>query len=107
MLNREQLLAAREPIAGTVNVPEWGGEVGIRRMTAAEIVAMRDGGVGDGIEWLCRFLASVLCDAAGEPLFAADDWQQLESRGLETLMTVSKQAQKLNGIGAAEQVEKN
>jgi|WetSurMetagenome_2_1015567.scaffolds.fasta_scaffold26577_4 hypothetical protein len=101
MLSREQILVAKETLAGTIAVPEWGGDVGVRRLSAAEVVAMRDAAdEGNQIDWVAGFLGSVLCDDAGAALFPGDDWRQLKTRSIETLLRLSKEAQRLNGIGA-------
>jgi hypothetical protein len=110
MLSREQILAAKEPPAGTIAIPEWGGDVGIRRLSALEIRELRKDNPGeDTIESLARFAAQVLCDDRGDRLFSDAQAPELESRGWTVLLAIAKKANHLNGgtAEAREEIRKN
>ena len=103
MLNGQQILAACEPPAGTVDVPEWGGSVGIRRLSAAEVRGLRTDNEGeDNLRSLARFVGLVLCDELGRRLFDDASFGQLESRGFAALLRISREAQRLNAMTSDE-----
>jgi len=110
MLSREEIDAAMEPPAGVVPMPEWGGDVGIRRLSAQELVELRgQPDDADTVESLAKLAARVMCNQSGARLYAADEWPRLMSRGLDLLLRVAKEAQRLNLMSkdAREELRKN
>jgi len=116
-LTRDQILAAPDLKTESVPVPEWGGEVLVRMMTASE----RDDFeaklfVGEGEkrrvnqkDFRARLCAIVLVDDKGERLFKVDDVELLGRKSAAALERVFEVAQRINGLGekAVEEAKKD
>lgn len=117
MLDRETLRKAMRGPIKTIDVPEWGGEVGIRRLSAGDLVRLRELIKIDGTERTeaanlnatCEMLAMSLCDSDAKPIFTADELRDWDGQQVGILQTVLAAAQEHNGMGdnAAEDLEKN
>lgn len=108
MLNRDQILAAKEPLAGRITIEEWGGEIGIRRLSAAELVDIRETAEQtDNIRSLAKLAARLIGDDDNERIFSEDDTEALIGRGYATLDKIVREGMKLNGIsGQAQEITK-
>lgn len=92
-----------------VDVPEWGGHVNVRVMTANERdmleLRFKDNRVG------CRaFIAAMLCcDDNGTDLFGDDDIAMLSGKSAAALNRIFELAMRLNGLTdeAVAELEKN
>lgn len=104
MLKREEILAAQEPPADVLDLSEWGGKVGIRRLTAQEVVDLRnltsegEDAEKEGYPSLCRLVALFLCDDKGTRLFADDEAHLLMSRGADLLRRIVQQGLEKNQL---------
>jgi hypothetical protein len=106
-LTRDQILAAPDLKTEIVAVPEWGGEVIVRMMTAAE----RDDfesklfiGEGDKrrvnqANFRARLCSICLVDDSGDRLFKVEDVDALGRKSAAALERVFEAAQRLNGMG--------
>ena len=107
MLNRDQILQARELPTEDVEVPEWGGTVTVKALTAAE----RDGyeasmieGKGKGQRVSMKNVRARLCvrcmiNGDGGRIFSDDDAEQLGQQPASALDRVYEVAARLNGVG--------
>ena len=113
-VSRETILAAVDLKTETVAVPEWGGAVMLRGMTAGE----RDGfdqGVTDARQAKeptmvrARLVALTAVDATGVRLFTDADVPALAAKSGAVLDRLFEIAARLSGIGRrdAEELEKN
>lgn len=117
MLTREQILAAKECAVEIVAVPEWGGEVGMRRMSCREAEAFQDwlntrqtdGGTIHMMDLRATLLSKVLCDAAGQRLFSEEDIEALGAKSNDVMHRLFIKAKAVNLIveDAVEETEKN
>lgn len=82
MLDRGQIehgaSERRKQTVSSVEVPEWGGEVGIRRMSAADLKETGfwdTNGSGDAAfaDVIPRVLAGCICDSSGNRLFSYEE----------------------------------
>lgn len=101
MLTREQILQANDLRTMEVEVPEWGGTVRVRTMTARErqkyqgIIADSKGKMpGNFIEQFCQIC---LVDENDKQLFTGDDLQKLGEKSAVALNRVFEAALELNG----------
>lgn len=108
LLSKDQILAAQDIRFETVAVPEWGGEVRIRSMTAAD----RD----DYEQWLieqtggdtskrlynmrARLVALAIVSEDGERLFNDDDVAALCKKSASAMGRIFDAAMALNAIAA-------
>lgn len=113
MLDRETILGADDLRRETVEVPEWGGTVSVRMLTAEEKVAFAktfDKAGEDAHNFLAELAVLTLCNERGARLFDANgDVKLLGRKSAEALERVCRVAQELNGLtnDAAEKAVKN
>ena len=105
-LTAEQILAAPDLKRERVRVPEWGGEVYVRTVTAgdketfeADILAETEGDPQKRRRFIrAGWVVLTTCDAEGRPLFAADDREALNSKGASAIDRIVNVAFRLNGV---------
>jgi hypothetical protein len=116
MLDRESILRAEDLPRERVDVPEWGGSVWVRAMTAAERDALDAAQYlsgDDEAERLRNFRARVavatICDENGKLLFSPQDVELLGRKSSVALERICRVAFRLNGLTekALEQAKKN
>ena len=105
-LSKNAILAADDYKYGTVSVPEWGGEVRVRGLTAYEqsIVAKL---VTDEkkSEVTLKVVQFGCVDENGERLFSSADVDQLKTKSFSVIQRLGEKILKLTGIGDADEVE--
>lgn len=102
-LSRETFLAADDRPLFKVEVPELGGFVYVRPMSAGEAQAF------DGEATVTSMVADYTVDADGERLFTAEDVELLEKKSFKALNTIVQGVLDANGMGkeALEELEGN
>ncbi len=101
-LTREQILAARsrrKPIP--LEVPEWGGTVYIKVLSAGDQVEMSSNGHKDA-ELPVWLLAGCLVSEDGERLFTDEDVPGLLEEEFPIIMRVFSEAARHNGLSTKE-----
>ena len=104
MLTKEQILAAEDRRQESVEVPEWGGTVIVRTMSALQrdrwqLALMRNREDPGSVSPSAMLVASCLVNEAGEPLFTPADVAALEAKSGAALSRVFAVAAKLNVLG--------
>lgn len=115
MLTREAILKASDATMKEIQVPEWGGSVFVRSMSAYERDAFeaeqfRLNEAGRRAENArARMAAACVCDAEGGALFTAEDVEELGKKSAKALSRIFDAALALNGFTAddVEELEKN
>jgi hypothetical protein len=100
-LTRDQIFAAEDLTTVAVEVPEWGGTVFVRMMTAGE----RDRFETDllehpGQDVRARLAAATACDESGQLLFTPADIGTLTRKGAAAMTRLFAASAKLNRITA-------
>jgi hypothetical protein len=107
ILNKAAILAANDQTLELVPVPEWGGEVYIRSMTAAErdaeerriYDAQQNKKGSEGMaNFRARFLARTLVDENGTPLFTMKEVDQLAAKSFVVIARLFEISQRINGV---------
>lgn len=110
LLTRDAILRAEDLLREKVEVPEWGGEVWVRAMTAAERDRL-EAAVLDGKTASIRALVAAMCmvDERGERLFGDQDVEALARKNAQALDRVFQVARRLSRMREAdvEDAEKN
>lgn len=115
MLTKDEILAAADRPVETAAVPEWGGEVSLRVMSAAmrdEFERLQFEG-RDRQERLANIRATLvsfcLAGPDGERLFGPDEVKALGEKSAKALDRLFWRCRKLNALGDAdiEDLEKN
>lgn len=117
LLTKQQILDAQDIKTETVSVPEWGGEVRVRALSAAERdqfedkVVKRDGKRSRVVltDIRARLAAICMVDEAGKRLFSDAEMAELTKKSAAALQRVFEVAQRLAGITDedTEELEKN
>jgi len=113
-LTREAILAADDLPREAVDVPEWGGRIWVRALTAGERETWetRYLGTDEAASPASRIRASLAvfacCDEAGKPLFTEADVPALAGKSAAAVLRIWRIAARLNGLGEErETLEKN
>lgn len=100
-LSRDQILAIDDYQLIPVDVPEWGGKVYIRTLTAGErdeiearAFDLRQ--AGEPTNAHATVVARCACDAQGNPLFSLDDVPVLAKKASRPMNRIFTAADKLN-----------
>lgn len=114
LLTREQILAATQLPAEVVAVPEWGGEVLVRAMTALQRDQyeqdVTEGGTGLNLVGArARLVAAVCVDGENTPIFTLADVDALGQLNAVPVNRIAEVAMRLSGMeaGASEDMAKN
>ena len=100
-LTRDQILAARaarKPVRLTVD--EWGGDVFIQVLSAADQASLSNGHP-EG-EMPVRLLVKALVDDAGQQIFTDEDVPELSKEAFPVILKVFSEAAKVNGLSNKE-----
>lgn len=108
VLTKAAILAAQDLRSEEVNVPEWGGSVRVRLLTAAEreeissIWTQHASSSDDAKMHLTRDAILLRCtvDEGGKPLFAPEDLPALKQKSAVALARVIDAAMVLNAMAA-------
>ena len=113
MLTRDQILQADDLTREQVDVPEWGGFVYVRELTASEKDDLdAENYVLKGRETVinrrafkARLLARTICDDKGKALFTLKDLQTLGAKSQKAMDRLAAVALRLSGMTAEAQEE--
>ena len=109
-LTRVQILAADDLTRKSVDVPEWGGEVFVRSLTAGQREHLENTWLGkaDRSDFRAGLCSLTVCDEKGVLLFSEADIQALAAKSAAALIRIFQAAMVLNGFRPAdvEQIEK-
>ena len=97
MLDREQILASRsdrKPVR--LEVPEWGGDVFVRLMSARESLELTDR--PNQSDMIFEVLIATLVTEDGTQLFRSEDRAWLEEEPFQVILRVFTAAARANGI---------
>ncbi len=107
LLSREAILQADDIPTEDVPVPEWGGAVRLRGLTAAELDDYQASLIvqtGNGTQKsnlrnaTAKLIARCAIDESGDPLFETKDVLKLSSKSAVALQRLAGVAQRLNGL---------
>src|SRR5690242_10205053 len=99
-LNREAILNASDLQTETVPVPEWGGDIIIRTLSAsardlADQVLKGADEEGNGVQ-AARFIAACAVDEQGQPLFTDADIPALAAKANHVITRVFRACLRVN-----------
>lgn len=117
-LDKQAILQAKDVKIEQVDVPEWGGTVHVRSISAAERGLIEEAAAkfkeSKGKDSFARtftvkFASLALCDADGERLFDDKDMAQLAQKNAAAISRIAETAQRLSGFSKEdmEELEKN
>lgn len=113
LLTKDQILATDDKPHQDVPVPEWGGDVRVRTMSASERdsweAAVYSGGKVNTVDFRARFCALTIVDEQGARLFTDGEVEALGAKSAAALQRVFNAAQTLNALSNkdAEELVKN
>lgn len=95
-------IAARKRDTVAVEVPEWGGTVNIRRLSAGELDATGMISGEESAETSLKVLAASLCDEDGELLFGIDELRALDDIDAMLTLRLFAECARVNGLMSEE-----
>ena len=106
ILGKTAILSAEDFQYANVPCPEWGGDVRVRGLTAADQAYIAKLSTQDKKETLTLnvFIRGVV-DEAGERIFSVSDLDDLKGRSYAVIERVSMKIIELTSSGSAEQIE--
>lgn len=116
LLTKDQILNVTDISFEVVDVPQWGGSVRLKGLTAAEYDQYQQGlfeGDGDKrkinmTNARARMLALAIVDDSGAAIFTEEDVAALGKKASSPIEMLYRKALKLNGDDAdSESIEKN
>jgi hypothetical protein len=102
-LSREAILAARrnrKPVR--LEVPEWGGDVWVKVLSAEDQANLAEEGQEGSLSVPMKVLVACLCDEEGTRLFSDEDAAELAKEDAPVIMRVFSFAAKTNGLTTTE-----
>jgi len=113
MLSKDEIFACNDVRIEEVSVPEWGGTVYVKTITAKEQDAwsaeVTDQKKENKANFQASFLVMCICNESGELLFDRSDADMLGNKSAGALNKVFNVASGLNGLspGDVKELEKN
>ncbi len=114
LLGRDAILAADDLPFEDVKVPEWGGTVRVRAITAGERDLFEQSVIADrenmGFRAIRARMASLsIVDAKGDRLFTEEDIEALDGKSAAAMDRVFEVSERLSGLGGddVKELEKN
>jgi len=106
-LTLEAIRECEDRPAREVDVPEWGGVVYVRELSALDAQKARE--FHDKPNMLALYAALLVCDGDGQPLFTQDDAAWLQDKNANVLGRIVQAGRVFNSIGddQAKETEKN
>lgn len=111
MLTRDKLIAKVSLLSEVVHLPEMGGDVLVRGMTAAELlnfqaavnVGKKNGAASiDEKTFPMKLLVRCIVDEKGNRILGDDDWSSLDQWPATAFQRAAAVALRVNGYGSAE-----
>lgn len=118
-LTKQSILQAKDMRIERIHVPEWGGEVCLKSITAAErgqieaaAARFRESRGKDETfarTFTLKIVSMALCDENGNRLFDDGDFAELAKKNAAVIAKLAETAQRLSGFGKEdlEELEKN
>lgn len=94
-------ITARAKEVTRIDVPEWGGEVCVRRLTAAGVESTGLTGDERDPQMPARFVAACLADEDGAPLFTTEEATALQAADMAVMARVFSECIRVNGLMSA------
>ena len=118
-LTKQAILQAKDQVLERVEVPEWGGAVYVRSITArergiieADAAKFRESKGKDASfarTFTSRLASMAICDENGERLFSDNEVDQLAGKNAAVIARISEVSQRLSGFSKedVDELEKN
>ena len=103
-LDKKAILASKDETVVSLDVPEWGGEIGIRAMTVGdrdqyENEFLQAKAKDKGVEnFRTKFLIACICDEEGNPIFKRSDIDALAQKSIKVVNRVWNAAMSHNAL---------
>lgn len=95
MLSRDEVMAAATPKLDTVHVPEWGGEVAVRKLGAGHFTEFQ---AAEGARRYVLLIRFGVVNADCVPMFTAEDDDWLLSQPWDVVVRVANAVGTYSGI---------
>jgi len=107
ILDRETILAAEDGAREYVELPEWGGGVYVKAISAKDGLEIVGQGAADGPSFMEKLLARAIVDEAGRPIFTEEDMPFVMEKPRAAVNRLMEAAMRVSGFGKIDEAEKN
>jgi hypothetical protein len=113
ILSRDAILKVNDLKTEKVKVPEWGGEVIVRTLSAFERVrweeSLTESDKTHPYSGLVKMLSLCLIDEQGNQIFTSEDVEELGKKSISPLLRIQSVALRLNkvDVSSLEELTKN
>lgn len=97
-LSAAEILGADDLKLVEIRVPEWGGSILVKPLTAAEALDFFEGSKNDKNDSMVRLVAMSVVDQNGTALFSTNDLPKLRKKGLKAITRLQDELLRLNGL---------
>ena len=103
-LTRDKILAAKDLEPVKIDVPDWGGSVYVRALSASDRLDFEDKSAkladkdGSSLKVMALYLCRVLADAKGDRLFADEDAGLLLGKKASVVLDLFSRASEHNSL---------
>lgn len=98
ILSAADILAADDMKLVEVDVPEWGGTVYLRPLSALEALELRESDNTDRKHSAMKLTFLCCCNEDGSQMFTNEDVEKLSKKSLSAMLKIQKVAMQINGL---------
>jgi len=104
MLSKASILAVKDFTYKDIEIPEWGGSVRVRGLSAAERdkFEMEAGVNNDLVNMRARFITTCIIDENGESLFSQKEATKIGEKNASVVNRIFDVVRDLSGMGDAD-----
>lgn len=100
-LSRDEILSAKDARLKEIEIPQWGGSVMIKTMTAGEKGKFEQKMLNKNLDYskvLSEYAAIIVCDEEGNSLFTPKDIEALANKSSAAMQKIFDAGQELNNV---------
>lgn len=108
ILNKDQIFAAQDLQVSYIDIPEWGGQIKVKEMSAADRIEFEKQQSSDlkPSEMIVRLVLMTCVDDNNQRIFSNDDLQALEQKSPSILLKIFNESMKINILNSEKIEEK-
>lgn len=99
MINKQQIIEAKDCPVEAVDIPEWGGNAYIKTLTGAERMSLERDIARDESDALFRVVCATLSDNKGQLIFNyPDEIELLKTKSVKVVQRLFKESLRVNAM---------
>jgi hypothetical protein len=106
-LTRQEILSANDLVYKDIPIKEWGGTVRIKSLTARDLSVYQAQKSNDTDKALAQMVILSVVGPDNQPLFTADDIDQLVEKNSDVIIRIANEINQLNKLRSIEENAEN